>query len=78
MVTIKLVVSLSSPSDTITTTSDSPYQSAAGVTVIVLSSEFAVTSSSLKAEETDSINTSPVSMSVSSKGKVSGISSSMT
>ena len=75
---MKLVVSVSSPSETITTISDSPYQSAAGVTVIVLSSEFVVTVRSLTLEEAERVNTSPVSISVSSMVNVVGISSSMT
>ena len=77
-VSMKLVVSVSSPSETITTISDSPYQSAAGVTVIVLSSEFVVTVRSLTLEEAERVNTSPVSISVSSMVNVVGISSSMT
>ena len=70
MITMKLVVSLNSPSDTTTTTSDSPYQSAAGVNVTVLSFEFAETARSLTDEEADKANTSPVSTSVSSNFKM--------
>ena len=75
IVMVNSVVSVSSPSDTIAVILDSPYQSAAGDAVIVLSVESAVTTRESLSEYTKIEKTSPVSMSVISNANVSGSSS---
>ena len=72
------MVSANSPSDTITVITENPCQSSMGVTIMVLSFEFAVTRTSNVSEYANKVRTSPVSISVSSKANTPILFSSIT